>query len=73
MIAILLLSAVFVATYAQDEFHPSALLISPVPRKHTPTSISNVAPCSGTEKGFSHLLAEPGSLNPISWKVDVPD
>ena len=25
------------------------------------------------EKGLSHLLAEPGSLNPISWKIDVPD
>ena len=57
----------------EEESLPDALLISPVPRKHTPHNLAGERPCSGMEKGLSHLLAEPGSLNPISWKIDMPD
>lgn len=59
--------------YAQDDSTPKGLLISPVPRNFTPRNVTDLHPCSGMSKGFSHLLAEPGSLNPISWKIDTPD
>jgi hypothetical protein len=62
-----------VAVVCAQDASPSALLASPLPRKHTPSDLLDEGPCSGMEKGYSHLLTEPNQINQISWKVDVPD
>jgi len=48
---------------------PSASLVQPVPRENTPSGLMSHPPCSNIPKGKSHMLAEPGSLVPITWVV----
>ena len=48
-------------------------MLYPVPRLHTKHDLKDVEPCGGMAKGKSHLLSEPGSLNPISWMVKSAD
>lgn len=44
-------------------------VIQPISRSSTQTPNPDHAPCGNVPKGPSHLLAEPGSLNPVSWSV----
>lgn len=50
---------------------PLAVVVQPLPRD-TMASPSTEPPCGGVARGKSHLLSQPGSLNPISWKVITP-
>ena len=50
---------------------PLALVIQPLPRD-TMQYPATEPPCGGVQRGKSHLLSQPGSLNPISWKVLTP-
>lgn len=59
----------FIALHVQSR--PEAYLLQPLPRDKM-SSLAVVAPCGGIEKGRSHLLSQPGSFNPISWKIVVP-
>lgn len=49
---------------------PDAYLVQPLPREKM--TLTTSPPCGGVPKGHSHLLSEPGSLNPISWKIITP-
>lgn len=48
---------------------PEAYVVQPLPRSSV---LTKSPPCGGVSKGKSHLLSEPGSLNPISWEVITP-
>ena len=67
---LVLVFQIFSMALAQD---PSAIMLYPVPRLHTKHDLKDVEPCGGMAKGKSHLLSEPGSLNPISWMVKSAD
>ena len=54
---------------AEETFKPEAILIDPVPRYDTSSIQIENQPCGGRPKGDSHTLAEPGSINPVSWMV----
>lgn len=45
-------------------------LIQPIPRNATDARVQDQAPCGNSAKGPAHLLAEPGSLNPVIWSVN---
>ncbi|OMJ83507.1 hypothetical protein SteCoe_15538 [Stentor coeruleus] len=51
------------------EAFPEAYVVQPLPRS---SILTKSPPCGGIPKGKSHLLSEPGSLNPISWEVITP-
>ena len=57
------------ATAAETTFKPEAILIDPVPRYDTSSIEIDKQPCGGRPKGDAHTLAEPGSINPVSWMV----
>jgi hypothetical protein len=71
LIALACLIAVYTAT-SEEKFKPEAVLIDPVPRKDTTGLVKDVAPCGGKPHGSAHILAEPGSINPVSWMVTSP-
>lgn len=48
---------------------PESILVQPIPRNNTNSTVANKPPCGGVAKGLSHTLAEPGSINPIAWSV----
>ena len=53
------------------EAAPEAYIVQPLPRENM-NYLTISPPCGGVIKGRSHLLSEPGSLNPISWKIVTP-
>mmetsp|Transcript_27587 Transcript_27587/g.49745 ORF Transcript_27587/g.49745 Transcript_27587/m.49745 type:complete len:261 (-) Transcript_27587:326-1108(-) len=44
-------------------------VIQPIPRNQSAAINPEHGPCGNMPKGPSHLLAEPGSLNPVIWSV----
>ncbi|CAG9319667.1 unnamed protein product [Blepharisma stoltei] len=54
------------------ETNPEAIIIEPLPRVDSQPSLIGHPPCGSSTKGKSHLLSDPGSLNPISWLVKTP-
>ena len=50
---------------------PNGYIVEPIPRDNMKTFTTN-PPCGGIPKGKSHLLSEPGSINPIAWKITSP-
>lgn len=51
---------------------PEAIVIEPIPRTSTDPKLIGHPPCGSSTKGKSHLLSDPGSLNPVSWIVRSP-
>jgi hypothetical protein len=71
--ALLLIVLLITAIHATEEsYKPEAVLIDPVPRKDTTSLQVGAPPCGGRSKGSAHILAEPGSINPVSWMVIHP-
>ncbi|CAG9326276.1 unnamed protein product [Blepharisma stoltei] len=54
------------------ETNPEAIIIEPLPRADSQPALIGHPPCGSSTKGKSHLLSDPGSLNPISWVVRTP-
>ena len=50
---------------------PDAYLVQPLPREGM-SYLTVSPPCGGIPKGRAHLLSEPGSLNPVAWKIVTP-
>jgi len=53
-------------------YDPELSLVDPKPRTFSNSSIVNLPPCGGSEKGFVHYMATPGSRNFVQWKVSHP-
>jgi hypothetical protein len=58
----------FSLIFAYAQAGPDAYLVQPLPREKM-SYLSLTPPCGGVPKGKTHLLTEPGSLNPVSWKI----
>ena len=65
MIAVLYLTSLASAV-------PTGYLVQPIPRQVDAMAKLSSPPCGGIPKGKSHLLTEPGSLNPMTWLVREP-
>ncbi len=50
---------------------PEAYLVQPLSRENM-NYLTISPPCGGIPKGRAHLLSEPGSLNPVTWRIVTP-